>query len=112
MPVDVEDLSTVDHVPTDKELKNIAIQIGHVWKSVGLELDLNQQEINIIAVDHANLSCVDACQKMLFLWKQKNPRCRASWKTLNQAVEKCKTISGNIRSCDISTSCVDFAFLI
>jgi len=92
LPTDVDDLSAEDHTPTDLELQNCAKPIALVWKAVGLELGLDQQDINIIAADHVNLSCVDACKAMLFHWKKS--RIHASWKKLNQAIEKHKTITG------------------
>lgn len=82
----------LEQILTPKELVKLAKKIASKWKGVGLELGLESEDIDIIAVDNPT-SCEEACKAMLLKWHRRTPK--STLGMLKQAVENYKASSGN-----------------
>ena len=75
-----------DQRPQLKDIDNfVVIKCAPNWKQLGRSLDLDDTLLNIIEMDYP-YDCERCCSKMLSEWLDVTPN--ASWKILNNAMEK------------------------
>lgn len=79
---------------SDKELSKVAQAIGENWTLLGLDLGLNQVDIDCLKIDHLGSGVKTTIYFMLKEWQKRNPH-QDNFKTLIMIMKQCKSLRVN-----------------
>lgn len=70
---------------SNEAVRDVAEKVGAGWKKLGLYLDLDSQELDVLEYDYRTDGAVEICYRMISTWKEKHGS-SATYKNLGNAL--------------------------